>query len=120
MKSILNLFAVMIATVGFAQADAVNKDCPVSGKAVGKQTSDYAKTVAFCCEKCKAKFDANPKEFVDKVASYDAKDPKCPVSGKKSDSKVTSDYKVTVGLCCDKCKGKFEASPDKFISKAVK
>lgn len=34
---------------------------------------------------------------------------KCPVSGKDVDAAVTSDVKVTIGLCCSKCQGKFEA-----------
>jgi YHS domain-containing protein len=121
MKSIFALILALFTAASIAKADPVNKDCPVSGKAADKsKTSEYAKTVAFCCEKCKAKFDADPKSFVAKVASYDAKDAKCPVSGKKVDEKVTSEYKATVGFCCAKCKGKFDAAPDKFIEKAVK
>ena len=34
---------------------------------------------------------------------------KCPVSGKAVDAAITSDVKVTVGFCCSKCQGKFEA-----------
>lgn len=36
---------------------------------------------------------------------------KCPVSGKDVDTAVTSEVKVTVGFCCSKCQGKFEADP---------
>lgn len=36
---------------------------------------------------------------------------KCPVSGKDVDTAITSDVKVTVGFCCAKCQGKFEADP---------
>ena len=36
---------------------------------------------------------------------------KCPVSGKDVDAAVSSDVKVTVGFCCSKCQGKFEADP---------
>ena len=44
---------------------------------------------------------------------------KCPVSGKDVDAAVTSDVKVTVGFCCAKCQGKFEADP-KMQQAAVK
>ena len=43
----------------------------------------------------------------------------CPVSGKAVDAAVTSDVKVTVGFCCAKCQGKFEADP-KMQADAVK
>lgn len=56
------LFSVLFLTVASA-AMAADK-CPISGKpadagitSVGKN----GKTVAFCCEKCKAKFDAKNK-----------------------------------------------------------
>ena len=44
---------------------------------------------------------------------------KCPVSGNDVDAAVTSDVKVTVGFCCSKCQGKFEADP-KMQQAAVK
>lgn len=44
---------------------------------------------------------------------------KCPVSGKDVDAAVTSDVKVSVGFCCSKCQGKFEADP-KLQAEAVK
>jgi len=34
---------------------------------------------------------------------------KCPVSGKDVDATKTTDVSVTVGFCCPKCLGKFEA-----------
>ena len=44
---------------------------------------------------------------------------KCPVDGKDVDAAVTSEVKVTVGLCCSKCQAKFEADP-KMQQDAVK
>ncbi|MBP7948631.1 MAG: hypothetical protein KA004_03175 [Verrucomicrobiales bacterium] len=120
MKSILTLIAALAATIGFATAEAANKECPVSGKTTIKATSDYAKKVSFCCEKCKAKFDANPASFADKVAAYKADSGKCLMSGKAADKEQNSEYKVTVGLCCEKCKAKFDANPDKFVGKLKK
>jgi endogenous inhibitor of DNA gyrase (YacG/DUF329 family) len=45
-----------------------NKKCPVSGKDLAKdKTATATTTVAFCCEKCKAEFDKDPKKFMPKV-----------------------------------------------------
>jgi YHS domain-containing protein len=45
-----------------------NEKCPTTGKAVDKTaTATASMTVAFCCEKCKAKFDADPKKYIAKV-----------------------------------------------------
>ncbi|MFT7678017.1 MAG: YHS domain-containing protein [Planctomycetota bacterium] len=47
----------------------LNANCPVSGAAVdAAHTSQFEDApVAFCCEKCKAKFDADPAAFADAV-----------------------------------------------------
>lgn len=63
-----------------AKTDAVKKyagakDSPANTKCVMNPNKDVNKdktstasmTVAFCCEKCKAKFDADPKQFISKV-----------------------------------------------------
>lgn len=50
---------------------ALNANCPVSGKPIDpSKTSVYeGKTIAFCCDNCKAKFDADPKPFVANLPS---------------------------------------------------
>ena len=62
-----------------AQTDAVkkyagskdspaNKKCPVSSKDLNKDnTSTASMTVAFCCDKCKAKVDAKPDDYIAKA-----------------------------------------------------
>jgi YHS domain-containing protein len=59
------------------KADAgspVNANCPVSGKPIETSfTALYdSKTIGFCCDKCLAKFNADPKKFADKIVA-DAK-----------------------------------------------
>lgn len=51
------------------EAAALNSTCPVSGAAIdAAQTSDFeGSPVAFCCGKCKAKFDADPAALADAV-----------------------------------------------------
>jgi YHS domain-containing protein len=69
MKILLSIIAVSFAVAGFASAEPVNKDCPISGKPVdaSKTSTHGGKEVAFCCEKCKAKFDADPAKFAEKI-----------------------------------------------------
>lgn len=53
-----------------APAKPINDKCPVSGKDIdAAKTSSYeGKLVAFCCDKCKAEFDKDPKPFLPKLA----------------------------------------------------
>jgi hypothetical protein len=121
MKTLSTLLATLALFVGGAFADPVNKLCPVSGKAGDPAvTYDYAKKISFCCDKCKAKFDKDPASFGDKIAAYKADSAKCILSGKDVDKAQTSDYKAAITTCCEKCKAKVEAEPEKFIAKALK
>lgn len=45
-----------------------NKKCPTSGKpVVDGKTATASMTVGFCCDKCKAEFDKDPKKYLSKV-----------------------------------------------------
>ena len=45
---------------------------------------------------------------------------KCPITGKDVNPTKTVEYeKQVIGLCCDDCKGKFEADPKKYIGKVA-
>ncbi len=68
MKTLLSILAVG-AMASFASAAPVNTDCPVSGKpAKPSVTSTHkGKEVAFCCNNCKGKFDADPAKFEKKI-----------------------------------------------------
>ena len=57
-----------------AGAKAINTKCPVSGKDVDPEHVVVydGKNVGLCCEKCQAKFEKDPKAFIDKVVA-DAK-----------------------------------------------
>jgi uncharacterized membrane protein/YHS domain-containing protein len=52
-----------------AAAKTVNDKCPVSGAPVkaGFVSTFEGKTVGFCCNNCKGKFDADPKKFAAKL-----------------------------------------------------
>ncbi|MCA8972935.1 MAG: YHS domain-containing protein, partial [Planctomycetes bacterium] len=105
----------------------VNDKCPVSGEPIdrSKTVEHEGRVVAFCCDKCKAKFEADPAAFADKLppapgAEAAAKpiNDKCPVSGEAVDpaQTVVHDGRV-VAFCCGKCKAKFEADPAKFADR---
>ena len=85
------------------------------------------KRIAFCCPKCKAKFDADPAQFAAKVREVvgggegDDKQPineTCPVSGEAVDPAQTVEHDGrVVAFCCGNCKAKFEADPSAFVAK---
>ena len=103
----------------------INTECPVSGKPIDPNAfSIYeGQRVAFCCNNCKAKFDADPKPFLAKLGIQAANAPinaTCPVSGKPIDPAATSEYQGNlVAFCCNDCKAKFDADPAKFADKIV-
>ena len=87
--------------------------CPVSGAdASEEQSASYKdKQVYFCCEKCKAAFEAEPTKYEVKanhqlVQTKQFKQKKCPISGgdfvKEQSARVSN---VNVRFCCEKCKG---------------
>ena len=51
--------------------DVVNSSCPMSGKAVSKDTPHRTfykgKTIGFCGTGCKTKFEANPEKYIRKI-----------------------------------------------------
>jgi len=92
--------------------------CPVSGEAA-KETEFTAykdKQVYFCCDKCKAAFEAEPTKFGTKanhqlVQTKQFVQKKCPISGadfKKEESARVSN--VMVHFCCEKCKGSVQSA----------
>lgn len=88
--------------------------CPVSGKAVKAESSvDYkGGKVYFCCDKCPAAFEKDTAKFSTKanlqlVATGQAKQVKCPITGKDlNDATAIEVGGVTVAFCCNNCKGK--------------
>ena len=108
--------------------------CPVSGEAATKEqfTAYKEKQVYFCCDKCKAAFEAEPAKFEVKANHQLAQtkqfmQKKCPMTGgpldKEQSARVSN---VMVRFCCEKCKGAVQsASADEkmemiFSEKAFK
>ena len=68
MKQLLSLLAVTLIA-GAANAAPVNTVCPVGSRPIRTDiTSSYqGKEVAFCCNNCKKKFDADPAKYAGNI-----------------------------------------------------
>ena len=99
--------------------------CPFTGAAVNPDTAvDVAGVkVAFCCDKCKAKYEAAATDeqvtlvFGDISKGFTLQT-LCPVSGEAIDPKFSVEHEgKKVYFCCDKCPAAFEKDPAKFLDK---
>lgn len=101
----------------------IQVSCPLSGHECDPaQTADVdGVSVAFCCEKCKAKADGAEDKiamlFGDLSKAYTLQTT-CPVSGKpiKTDKLVEYEGKK-VYFCCGGCPDAFKADPAKYTAK---
>jgi rRNA maturation protein Nop10 len=107
--------------------------CPVSGEKLDADPKmkpvDYVagtRLVRFCCDKCIAKFQADPSAVMAKldaayIASQKAKYTvdTCPVSGEKlTDKAVDVLYgNKLIRMCCPDCKAELAKTPDKVLAK---
>jgi YHS domain-containing protein len=67
MKTLLTL--AFVALTSLASAAPVNKTCPVGARPARTDITSFhnGKEIAFCCNNCKKKFDAEPAKYADKV-----------------------------------------------------
>ncbi len=93
------------------KADLSKVKCVVSGKPVNPEaTADYkGAKVYFCCPGCPKAFAKDTSKFAAKanlqlVATHQAKQKACPLSGKPTkDGKTVEVAGVKVGVCCGNC-----------------
>jgi YHS domain-containing protein len=130
-KSILVAVTVLAALAAPAFLAAGEQTvCPVSGDAIDKATSPHVdwegQRIYFCCNKCPAKFKADPEKYFAKLAEAGVElenvQTACPVSGEDLGGEMGEPVKVTykgrtVKLCCNMCKPKFEKEPAKYLAK---
>lgn len=118
--------SLLLAVAGMAilAADKPQTLCPVSGKPVDKKVFvDYqGQRVYFCCDKCPAKFKADPEKYFAQFAKdgivLENVQKVCPVSGEDISKKAFADYKGRrVYFCCEKCIPKFTKDPEAFLKK---
>jgi YHS domain-containing protein len=114
MKTLLALFAFALSASFAAAAEPLNTVCPISGKPASPAiTSNYSKTVAVCCDRCKSQFNATPKAYLSNILT--ANGVQCPLSKKKIDPSKTVTYARTVAFADAASKATFDAAPDKHI-----
>jgi YHS domain-containing protein len=63
------IFVLAFAVTGVLSAAPANTTCPVGSRPIRTDiTSTYnGKQIAFCCNKCKAKFDAEPAKYAGNI-----------------------------------------------------
>jgi YHS domain-containing protein len=122
MKTLILLLSALALVAIPALGDPVNKLCPVRTDKAGNpaKIARYSKAVAFCSTTCKAKFDKDPGSHGKEIAGYKEDSGKCLLCAKPAAAGQKSNYQCEVTFCCDRCKGRFENEPDKFIEKALK
>jgi len=115
MKFLITALAAFGLMTGLsAAAEALNTTCPISGKPANPAiTSNYSKTVALCCNRCKSQFTANPKSYLNNILT--ANGAQCPLSRKKVDPAITVTYARPVAFADAASKATFDAAPDKHI-----
>ena len=106
--------------------------CPVMGseikdKSKAPKTTYKKKTVYFCCASCVDEFKKDPEKYLKKTKKAEKPAKKaetvvCPVTNHKFEvaaAKGSSTHNgKTYHFCCGGCKGKFDADPAKYITKA--
>ena len=99
---------------------------PVCGMQVNPVTGRFShehagQTYYFCCEGCQTKFKADPSQFLTSDASQPASsstlDPVCGMTVDPATTTVSHDHGgTTYYFCCDGCRTKFLADPDRYLS----
>lgn len=106
----------LLMVAGFVVAEEAKKfeqKCVVSGAPAKEDKTVKYKggKVYFCCENCPKAFEKDVKKFATKanlqlVATGQAKQAKCPLSGGKLNAEKTCKVGgVEVQFCCEKCQG---------------
>ena len=108
------VFAIGLVAYAAEEKATFKATCPVSGQpALVDKTADYkGGKVYFCCGNCPGAFAKDTAKFATKanqqlIATGQAKQVKCPLSGGKLNPEATVTVgDVKVGFCCNKCQGK--------------
>ena len=113
----------LMLTASVFAADKIKLDgikCPVSGEAAkdGTEVEYKGAKVYFCCENCPKAFKKDMAKYATKanhqlVATKQAKEVKCPLTGKDLNKDTAIEVSGTkVAFCCNMCKGKVAAAKE--------
>lgn len=144
--SIVLLSVFILQTVSFAgegnvwlvdEKGSKHFTCPVMGnEAVVDEDTKYSEYKGdryyFCCPGCKPAFEKDPEKYLKKMTlpgnMVKVEDKNkyftCPITGEMGQIKKDTPYSDHNGmryyLCCEGCKPKFEANPQKYINSVEK
>ena len=113
--------SIVVPRLTAEEKDKLNgAKCPVSGKAAkADHAVDYRDAkVYFCCDNCPTAFSKDKAKYATKAnhqlaLTGQAKQEKCPLTGKELNKDATADVNgVKVTFCCNNCKGKVEKAKD--------
>jgi YHS domain-containing protein/Sec-independent protein translocase protein TatA len=114
------MLIVAVVLVGCKKKEQPAPSAETVAKDVQKQTEEIKETTAESAEDAKAELDKAAKEAEEAVKKIDAEAAQtmCPVmDGMKINPNVFTEYKgVKVYFCCNDCKAKFEADPEKYVA----
>ena len=126
---VVGMMSVALLALTVFAADEVKLDgvkCVIATKNAAKadKSVDYkGAKVFFCCENCPKKFDATKNAVAANhqlVATKQAKQEKCPITGKEINAEQKTTVKgVEVAFCCPNCKGKVEKAEGEEQMKLV-
>jgi YHS domain-containing protein len=118
-KGLMLLAAMLMITVALVGCKKKEQPAPTA-EDMQKQAEEMKETVAAEVEDAKEELDKVAKEAEEAVKKMEAETAQttCPVmDGNKINKDVFVEYKgVKVYFCCNDCKAKFEADPEKYTA----
>jgi len=90
----------------------------VKPESVHRHTHDGVE-YRFCCNGCREKFTANPEKYLAPAPSAEEsvlKDPVCGMTVKPDSAHLHAHNGVKYRFCCNGCREKFVADPDKYLN----
>ncbi len=120
LPALLALTAGASLLFAFTEGVPINAICPVTQKPADPgQKVPYTKEVKFCGEACKTRFNQNPDEKVQEIATASPEVNKCLMCDKPADPEIKTTYSRLVAMSDAASLPAFTANPDKFIVFAV-
>ena len=108
-----------------AEGSALDPVCGMTvDPATAKHTAEHAGgTYYFCSAGCKTKFTADPEKYLAKQRAEQAAagkiDPVCGMSVDPATAKHSAEHDgTTYYFCCNGCRTKFAADPEKYLGRA--
>jgi len=104
-----------------AKMPRIQVTCAIDDQAIDKNAfiEQGGKQIYFCCDNCKAKYEADPAKYKAQLAASYTYQTHCPVKGGEIDPAVSTKLPTgqRVFFCCKGCEGKFLKNPAEYAPK---